>query len=89
MSFLFVFLLSFNYTAAERTQNKSPVQYLLTVEQMVENDYPVPAYLADVFQKSEGWIETPQVSVDAEDPLTVYAIDCEMVCSLPLCNALK
>ena len=56
---------------------------------MVENDYPVPAYLADVFQKSEGWIETPQVSVDAEDPLTVYAIDCEMVRSPPLCNALK
>ena len=58
------------------------MQYLLTVEQMVENDYPVPAYLADVFQKPEGWIETPQHSADAEDPVTVYAIDCEMVRSL-------
>ncbi|KAN0141687.1 hypothetical protein V8E53_000149 [Lactarius tabidus] len=62
----------------ERTQKKSPAQYLLTVAQMVENDYPVPAYLADVFQKSEGWIETPQVSADAEGPPTVYAVDCEM-----------
>ncbi|KAN0141724.1 hypothetical protein V8E53_000186 [Lactarius tabidus] len=64
--------------SAELTQKKSPTQYLLTVEQMVENDYPVPAYLADVFQKSEGWIETPQVSADAEGPPTVYAVDCEM-----------
>ena len=45
---------SFDYTAAERTQYKSLVQYLLSVEQMVEKDYPVPAYHADVFQKSEG-----------------------------------
>ncbi|KAN0141756.1 hypothetical protein V8E53_000218 [Lactarius tabidus] len=64
--------------SAERTQKKSPTQYLLTVEQMVENDYPVPAYLVDVFQKSEGWIETAQVSADAEGPPTVYAVDCEM-----------
>ncbi|KAN0141760.1 hypothetical protein V8E53_000222 [Lactarius tabidus] len=64
--------------SAELTQKKSPTQYLLTVEQMVENDYPVPAYLVDVFQKSEGWIETPQVSADAEGPPTVYAVDCEM-----------
>jgi RNA exonuclease 1 len=56
---------------------------------MVENDYAVHAYLADVFQKSEGWIETPQVSSDAEGPPTVYAVDCEMVHSLTSCNSLK
>jgi RNA exonuclease 1 len=82
-------LQSLTCSAAERTQKKSPTQYLLTVEQMVENDYPVPAYLADVFQKSEGWIETPQVSADAEGPPTVYAVDCEMVHSLTPCNSLK
>ncbi|KAF8259317.1 ribonuclease H-like domain-containing protein [Lactarius quietus] len=54
--------------STERTQNKGPVQYLLTLEQMVENDYPVPSYLAD----------TPQVAADAEGPREVYAIDCEM-----------
>ena len=56
---------------------------------MVENDYPVPAYLADVFQKPEGWIETPQQSADAEDSFAVYAIDCEMVRSLTPCNSSK
>ncbi|KAN0141439.1 hypothetical protein V8E53_000684 [Lactarius tabidus] len=60
---------------AERTQKKSPAQYLLTVGQMVENDYPVPAYIADIFQKSERWMETPQAPADAESPHTVYAID--------------
>lgn len=75
--------------AAERTQDKNPARYLLTTEQMVENDYPVPSYLADVFQKPEGWIETPQVADDAEDPHTVYAIDCEMVRIVNPCNPLK
>ncbi|KAI9435894.1 hypothetical protein BJY52DRAFT_1207341 [Lactarius psammicola] len=62
----------------ERIPKKEPAQYLLTVEKMVENDYPVPSYLADVFQKSEGWIEMPQVVAGAEGFHTVYAIDCEM-----------
>ncbi|KAI9434729.1 hypothetical protein H4582DRAFT_1881782 [Lactarius indigo] len=64
--------------SAERTQKKDPAQYLLTVEQMVENDYPVPSYLADVFTKSEGWIETPQAAADADGSYKVYAVDCEM-----------
>ena len=42
---------------------------------MVENEYPVPSYLADVFQKPDEWIETPQVATDAEGP---HAIDCEL-----------
>ncbi|KAH8999593.1 hypothetical protein EDB86DRAFT_2908694 [Lactarius hatsudake] len=64
--------------SAERTQKKNPAQYILTTEQMVENDYPVPSYIADVFTKSEGWIETPQAAVDAESSHQVYAVDCEM-----------
>ncbi|KAF8259558.1 hypothetical protein EI94DRAFT_1707012 [Lactarius quietus] len=39
------------------TQNKKPAQYFKTLEQVVESDYPVPSYL---FQRSEGWLETPQ-----------------------------
>ena len=33
---------------------------------MIENDYPVPSYLAYVFPspKPEEWIETPQVAAD-------------------------
>ena len=65
--------------AAERTAKRQPSQYLLTVEQMVENDYPVPSYLADVFEKPEGWIETLQAPTDAKsEAQPVLAIDCEM-----------
>lgn len=72
---------------AERARDKSPTQYLLTLEQMVENDYPIPSYMADLFQKPPGWVETPEPhkpSLLAEKPKSaakqmVYAIDCEMV----------
>ena len=82
-------LWSFICASGERTQNKDPAQYLLTTEQMVENDYPVPSYLADVFQKPEGWIETPQVVADEEGFHLVYAVDCEMVHILTPCNSQK
>ena len=50
---------------------------------MVENDYPVPSYLADVFSKPDGWIETPEADPDARPgALLVYAIDCEMARAL-------
>jgi hypothetical protein len=79
---------SFTCFAAESTKNTNPEQYLLSVEQIVENDYPVPSYLADVFQKPEWWIETSQVAAD-EGFHTVYAIDCEMVRILNPRNSLK
>lgn len=57
---------------------------------MVENDYPVPSYMADVFEKPEGWLETPEppkqslleAPSDAKDrpKQRIFAIDCEMVC---------
>lgn len=64
---------------------KDPAQYELTLEQMVMNGYPIPSYMADVFEKPEGWVETPQPP--ESDPnvsqgilrTKVYAIDCEMV----------
>jgi hypothetical protein len=47
----------------ERTLKKNSA-YLLAVEQMAEDDYPVLSYLADVFQLETpgGWIEMPQVA---------------------------
>jgi RNA exonuclease 1 len=66
-------------TTAERAGRKDPSKYLLTVEQMVENDYPVPSYLADVFKAPDGWIETPEPTDTKSEPESVYAIDCEMV----------
>ncbi len=59
------------------------------MEQVVENDYPVPSYLAEVFQKPEGWIETSQVATDGEGSHTAYAIDCEMVHILTQCHSPK
>jgi RNA exonuclease 1 len=64
--------------------NKDPERYTLSLDQMIDNDYPIPSYMADVFQKLPGWVETPQVLAgslmdgDAPKPV-VYAIDCEMV----------
>ncbi|KAJ6591354.1 hypothetical protein B0H10DRAFT_2091503 [Mycena sp. CBHHK59/15] len=71
---------------SQRTREKDPAQYLLTLEQMVENDYPVPSYMADVFEKPPGWIETPaeQKASLLDEPVLkppkkmVYSIDCEM-----------
>ena len=71
---------------AERAQEKSPMRYLLTTEQMIKNGYPMPSYLSETFEKSSGWVET-KVSEDAGTLLSpstsesprIYALDCEMV----------
>ena len=62
---------------------------------MIENDYPIPSYMADVFEKPEGWVETPQPSApppglgqgqgqgqgqkEGKGKQKIYAVDCEMV----------
>ncbi|KAF8196589.1 ribonuclease H [Pholiota molesta] len=60
--------------------NKSdPMQYLLSLEQMIENDYPIPSYMADVFEKPPGWVETPEPATnESKANQKIYAIDCEM-----------
>ncbi|KAF8644810.1 hypothetical protein AX16_008267 [Volvariella volvacea WC 439] len=65
--------------ASEQGNIKDPMQYRLTLEQMIENDYPIPSYMADVFEKPEGWIETPEPAVTQQgEGRKIYAIDCEM-----------
>lgn len=69
---------------AERALEKDPTRYLLPLEQMIENDYPIPSYMADTFQKPAGWVETPEAPKESLLSSTrkkpkVYAIDCEMV----------
>ncbi|KAF9483125.1 hypothetical protein BDN70DRAFT_350828 [Pholiota conissans] len=61
--------------------NKSdPMRYLLTLEQMIENDYPIPSYMADVFEKPQGWVETPEPGANEHKANPrIYAIDCEMM----------
>ncbi|TFY76484.1 hypothetical protein EWM64_g7526 [Hericium alpestre] len=67
--------------ASERATERNPLQYILSVEQMIENDYPIPSYMADVFEKRPGWVETPPPQPSSTDKSTqpkIYAIDCEM-----------
>ena len=67
---------------AECVNKNDPTRYLLTLEQMIENDYPIPSYMADIFEKPAEWVETPEPKPTTEYKLghpKVYAIDCEMV----------
>ncbi|KAG6904902.1 hypothetical protein DXG01_006387 [Tephrocybe rancida] len=74
---------------SENVKNQAPEQYLLTLEQMIENEYPIPSYMADVFEKPAGWLETPELPKQGllEEALEkgknatkakIYSIDCEM-----------
>ncbi|KAL4073757.1 hypothetical protein J3A83DRAFT_4090781 [Scleroderma citrinum] len=70
---------------SERTAEKDPSLYLLTLEQMIENDYPIPSYMADIFEKPPGWVETPEPGHESilvlpaqKQRPRLYAIDCEM-----------
>jgi hypothetical protein len=45
---------------------------------MIENEYPTPAWVSDVFDVPEGWLQIPAPDDGAQDQ--VLALDCEMVC---------
>ncbi|KAH7102788.1 hypothetical protein BKA62DRAFT_698831 [Auriculariales sp. MPI-PUGE-AT-0066] len=60
----------------QNSSSQDPTPYLLTPEQMIENEYPVPSYMADVFTKPLGWVETPLR--ESGGLPKVYALDCEM-----------
>lgn len=64
------------------------MRYILSTEQMIENDYPVPSYVAEVFEKPPGWAETPQPSTSQspQKQPRIYAIDCEMASHQPFCS---
>ncbi|EJD49017.1 hypothetical protein AURDEDRAFT_112749 [Auricularia subglabra TFB-10046 SS5] len=62
-------------------KSADPSPYILTPEQMIDNDYPIPSYLAEVFTKPAGWVETPTrvpYTPASSKPPKVYALDCEM-----------
>ncbi|EPS94830.1 hypothetical protein FOMPIDRAFT_58761 [Fomitopsis schrenkii] len=73
---------------SERAWEKTPMRYILSTEQMIENDYPVPSYVAEVFEKPPGWAETPQPSTSQspQKQPRIYAIDCEMASHQPFCS---
>ncbi|KAJ3996078.1 ribonuclease H [Lentinula boryana] len=60
-------------------------EYMLTVEQMIDNEYPIPSYMADVdHERPPGWVETPEEPrFDDQEGIPrprrkVFGIDCEM-----------
>ncbi|ODO08344.1 hypothetical protein L198_00069 [Cryptococcus wingfieldii CBS 7118] len=58
-----------------------PMQYLVTPNQMIDNDYQLPAYIkpSDV---PGGWVETPEAKgPPADGKYPILAVDCEMVVS--------
>ncbi|KAG1889870.1 hypothetical protein F4604DRAFT_1876618 [Suillus subluteus] len=55
----------------------TPALYMLTLKEMIENEYPVPSYMADVFEKEvseESLLLLPADKLESK----IYAIDCEM-----------
>jgi len=62
----------------EREKLPPLTSYILTPEQMIENEYPTPAWVSDVFDIPEGWLQVPAPDDGAQD--RVLALDCEMVC---------
>jgi len=51
--------------------------YLLTVEQFLENEYPVPSWISEVSQLSDDWLQVPECKTNSPD--RILALDCEMV----------
>ena len=75
MSVSFLFLsIPRHLFVAEALMNKDLAQHMFSVDQMIENDYPVPMYLADVFQYTPDWRLTAGMPTHK-----IYAIDCKMV----------
>ncbi|KZV61427.1 hypothetical protein PENSPDRAFT_759442 [Peniophora sp. CONT] len=58
--------------------DKGAEQYLLSVQEMLENGYPLPRSMSDAHQPEDAddWVESTTVS-EGEDA-EVYALDCEM-----------
>ena len=59
-----------------------PTKYLLSAEDMCNNEYPLPSYVSDASQLEDGWVETPQADPmddSSEVRLSLLALDCEMV----------
>ncbi len=66
------------------------MQYLLTLEQMIENGYLIPSYLAETFEKPPGWAKMKVNIVDdtlrspsMSSAPRIFAMDCEMASPSP------
>lgn len=65
----------------ERQTASNVSDFLLTKDQLIENEYPLPSWLSEVSQLDDDWLQTPEYREGDEfsaDP-RVLALDCEMV----------
>jgi len=56
--------------------------YLLTQEQLLENEYPVPTWMLDSPQVGDDWLQIPEFTGNPNDECRVLALDCEMVSTI-------
>ncbi|KAG0198979.1 hypothetical protein BGX28_007647 [Mortierella sp. GBA30] len=62
-------------------KEKKPENYMLSLEELRESDFPIPRYLdANVLELQQGWIETPKLpkTTLTPPPKIMIAMDCEM-----------
>jgi RNA exonuclease 1 len=80
-----------NNSTEEQTTKGDPSMYTLSLDQMIDDEYPIPSYMLPMNSEAralpEGWIETLNVPPrrtlgERKKPPKVYALDCEMVSQL-------
>jgi hypothetical protein len=47
------------------------------LEQLLENEYPLPSWMSEISQLSDDWLQVPECKTNSPD--RVLALDCEMV----------
>ena len=67
-----------NALVGERDEAPSISSYILTREQLLENEYPIPNWMVDS-QVGDDWLQIPEYTGNSTDECRVLALDCEMV----------
>jgi hypothetical protein len=70
-----------NWITDEHQTSWSVSDFLLTQEQLIENEYPLPSWLSEASQLEDDWLQIPEFR-EHDDPGSeprVLALDCEMV----------
>lgn len=76
--------LTFHYqhVAAKSAKNRKPENFMMTLEELRENNFPIPRYLdPSLPELKSGWAETvkPPKTTLSPPPKKMIAMDCEMV----------
>ncbi|KAF9156261.1 hypothetical protein BG015_006479 [Linnemannia schmuckeri] len=67
--------------AAKSAKNRKPENFMMTLEELRENSFPIPRYLdPSLPELKDGWIETPKLpkTTLSPPPKKMIAMDCEM-----------